>query len=208
MVSEKLALNTEPQSLAAARRAGEAFGREMGLSGRSALRLTLLVEETLGMVRAMVEDFYGQIWFVSRGSVCEIHLQATADLDPGRKYDLLSLSTTGHNAAHKGFMGRLGDFFSNFAYGVGRIMENYGRETMRYGIIHSDATSSPALYEVTPVWSLRTYRRDLENESEEGGLAEEARDELERSIVASLADDVIVGIRDDRLELVIVTNLA
>ena len=54
MVSEKLALNTEPQSLAAARRAGEAFGREMGLSGRSALRLTLLVEETLGMVRAMV----------------------------------------------------------------------------------------------------------------------------------------------------------
>ena len=62
MVSDKFMVNSEADRMAAARYATENFAWQARLDKRDTLRLDLLVEETLGMVKAMVDDFYGRLW--------------------------------------------------------------------------------------------------------------------------------------------------
>ena len=52
-------------------------------------------------------------------------------------------------------------------------------------------------------WSLENYRSSVKKEE-----ASEAWDELEKSVIASVADDVIVGIKGKRASIVIVKNFA
>ncbi len=208
MVSEKLMINSDEARLDAAKRAAEAFGREMALSGRNTLRLTLLAEETLGMVSTLLEDFYGQLWFVAEGQRFELHLQATADMDADKKSELLSVSSTGKNAAAKGFMRMLGEVISGALHGFGQVIDAYGRETSRYGIVHTDTGAGFSTDGLVPIWTLETYREELDRARAKSLEAEEAWDELEKSIVASLADDVVVGVKGDRIEMVIAKDFS
>ena len=201
-VSDKFMVNSDAERMAAARYATENFAWQIKLDRRDMLRLDLLVEETLGMVKTMLDEFYGQIWFTADGKACEIHFEATADMNADRKEDLLSVSSTGKNAAAKGFMAKLGEMISGAMHSMGRTMDAYGQETMQYGIVHVPGVmaGSPDL---TPIWTLQTYRSDLDQARGANGSAEEAWDELEKSIVARLADDIIVGVKGDRIDLVI-----
>jgi len=202
IVSEKFMVNSDAGRVSAAHYATEGFARQVGLDRRDTLRLDLLVEETLGMVRAMLEDYYGQVWFVGDGRRCEIHFEATTDMNAGKKQELLSVSSTGRNAAAKGFMARLGEVISGALRSVGGTMQEYGRETMRYGVVYMPNDISPNTDMMT-IWTLQAYRSDVDQARGEESAADEAWDELEKSIVARLADDVMVGVRGDRIDLVI-----
>ena len=136
MVSDKFMVNSDAGRMAAARYATENFAWQAKLNKRDTLRLDLLVEETLGMVKAMLEDFYGQLWFVVEGGICEIHFEATSDMNSGKKRELLSVSTSGTNAAAKGFMSRIGEMITGALYNVGQTLDAYGQETIRYGVVH------------------------------------------------------------------------
>lgn len=202
ITSDKFMVNSDAGRMAAARYATENFAWQIKLDERATLRLDLLVEETLGMVKAMLEDFYGQIWFAANGRNVEIHFEATADMNADRKEDLLSVSSTGRNAAAKGFMAKLGEMISGAMRDMGRTMNAYGEETMRYGIIHTTGVMA-GNPDMMTFWSLQTYRADLDQARARDGDAEEAWDELEKSIVARLADDIVVGVKGDRIDLVI-----
>ena len=201
-VSDKFMVNSDAGRMAAARYATENFAWQAKLDKRDTLRLDLLVEETLGMARTMLEDFYGQIWFTAEGRACEIHFEATADMNADRKEELLSVSSTGKNASARGFMARLGETISGMLRSAGKSMDAYGQQTMKYGIVHMPDMASASTGMVT-VWSLQSYVSDLNAAPDGDTGAEAAWDELEKSIVAKLADDVIVGVRGDRIDLVI-----
>ena len=200
-VSDKFMVNSDAGRMAAARYATENFAWQAKLDKRDTLRLDLLVEETLGMVKAMLDDFYGQIWFVADGKACEIHFEATSDMNADKKQELLSVSSTGKNTAAKGFMAKLGEVISGALHGMGNTMDTYGQETIKYGIIHTPSVLS-ANSDMMTIWTLQSYRSDLSEAHSDDG-AEEALDELEKSIVAKLADDVLVGVKGDRIDLVI-----
>ena len=202
IVSDRFMVNSEAERMAATRYATENFAAQAQLDRRSALRLDLLVEETLGMVKTMLDDFYGLMWFVADGRTCEIHFEVTADMDADKKDELLSVSSTGRNAAARGFMAKLGEVISTALHSLGRTMDTYGQETIKYGIVHAPATMAPDVDMMT-VWTLQTYRDDLNQDSAGDGVAEAALDELEKSIVARLADDVVVGIKGDHVDLII-----
>ena len=202
MVSDKFMVNSDAARMAAARYATENFAWQIRLNRRDTLRLDLLVEETLGMVKSMVDDFYGQLWFENSGKTCEIHFEATANMDAARKQELLSVSRTGRNAAAKGFMAKLGEVISGAIFNFGQTMDTYGQETMRYGIVHTPGTLMPTM-DVVPIWTLSAYRDNLDQARGSDDAADEAWDELEKSIVARLADDVIVGVKGDRIDLII-----
>ena len=207
MVSEKFMINSDAGRIAAATYVGEAFARDNRLGRRDTLRLQLLTEETLGMIRAMLNEFYGQLWFEGDENRFEIHVEATASMNEDKKHDLMSVSRSGKNVAVKGFMNKLGELISNTLYDFGRVVDAYGTETMRYGIVSPPGIETPMVYNVMPVWSLKTYRENLKTDLNESDQAGQAWDEMEKSIVANLADDVIVGVKGDCIELVIVKNL-
>ena len=51
------------------------------------------------------------------------------------------------------------------------------------------------------MWNLEQYKQQAKAETE-------AWDELEKSVLASVADDVTVGVKGNRAEIVIVKNFA
>ena len=200
--SGKFMVNSDAERMAAARYATEDFARQANLGRHDTLRLDLLVEETLGMAKTMLEEFYGQIWFTADGRDCEIHFEATAEMDADKKEGLLSVSSTGKNAAAKGFMAKLGEVISGALHSAGRSIDIYGQETMKYGVVNMPELMMGNA-EMMTVWSLQTYRVGLNQARATDEEVEEAWDELEKSIVARLADDVVVGVRGDRIDLVI-----
>ena len=203
MVSEKYMINSDAGRVQAAKYVTEDFAWHAKLSKRDTLRLCLLVEESLGMVKAMVDDFFGQMWFDGDSKSCTIHMELVSNMTGDKKEDLLSVSSSGQNAAVKGFMGRMGEFLSRAMHNITKTVDLYGAETMRYGVVAGAGIDTPSMYDMTPVWSLQQYRAGLDDNRVGDAEASEAWDELEKSIVANLADDVVVGIKGDRVELVI-----
>ncbi|MBR1559460.1 MAG: hypothetical protein IJ646_04380 [Clostridia bacterium] len=204
MVSEKFMINSDDGRLRDAKAAAERFAEGAGMKPRNALRFDLLVEESLGMVKTMVDDYFGQMWFAGDDKGCEIHMELMSDMTGDKREELLSVSRSGQNALAKGFMARVGDFLSRSAHSFGKALDVYGAQTMRYGIVGGGGVDTPTVYDVTPMWSLQQYRAGLESDRARDKDASAAWDELEKSIVANLADDVVVGVKGDRAELVIV----
>ena len=56
-------------------------------------------------------------------------------------------------------------------------------------------------------WSLAQYRNSLQSLKGENDEAENAWDELEKSVVASLADDVTVGVKKEQVEMKAIMKL-
>lgn len=174
-----------------------------GLEKKNALRLRLLSEELCGMLSGLVETFSGEFWAENDGNNYQLHVELKADdmtLDLRDK--LVSISTSGKNAAAKGIMGKIravaetmlltafdptlpvptDEFYDyhGFNMSLGYIDPAYLCET---GYAYS--------------WSLYNYKTAVEENRDD------AYAELERSIVAKLADDIIVGVCGKNVEIIV-----
>jgi hypothetical protein len=58
------------------------------------------------------------------------------------------------------------------------------------------------------VWSLCDYREFLDENGGSSKKVEEEKDELEKSIVASIADDVKVGVKGDNITITVIKKIA
>ena len=173
-----------------------------GLEDKKALRLRLLAEELCGMLPGLIENFSGEFWAENDGETYELHVELKADdMNIDLRDELISVSKSGKNAAAKGIMGKIravaetmllaasdptlsvpcGGFYDYHGYnmGVGYIDPAIAVET---GYMYS--------------WSLFNYKTAVEEKEDEYA-------ELERSIVAKLADDIIVGVRGNNVEIVV-----
>ncbi len=173
-----------------------------GLENKKALRLRLLAEELCGMLPGLVENFSGEFWAENDGDSYELHVELKADdMSIELRDELISVSKSGKNAAAKGIMGKIravaetmlltacdpslsvpaGEFYDYNSYnmGLGYIDPTIALET---GYAYS--------------WSLYNYKSAVEEKEDEYA-------ELERSIVAKLADDIIVGVRGKNVEIVV-----
>ena len=57
------------------------------------------------------------------------------------------------------------------------------------------------------MWSMEDYRKALQQNKDSNEGMMHAWDELEKSIVASIADDVIVGVKNNRVQMTIIYKL-
>ena len=189
------------------RDAGQGGGPEEGCPKRDPLRLRLLTEETLGMVRSIVGRFSAAFWLEAEGGECRLHLEATADMDLRKRRELISASSEGRNMAAKGIMGKIRELIEAGLYSMDeslRLQEEYGVGILNYGTLGMmEEDMSQAMYS----WSMQKYRDSVAAARGDSAAANEAWDELEKSIVANVADEVRVGIREDAVELVIIKKM-
>ena len=171
-----------------------------GLSPRDSLHLRLLTEEAMGLMRSITGETDGLFWIEDRDGEYELHLQVQTALSEEERASLLSVSTSGKNESAKGLMGRLRDFFDWSCDGDDAAFAS--------PLLLPDAfehTSSPALdWE----WSMRRYESVLTTQMDRDSSAREAWDELEKSVVKNIADDVRVAIRGGFVEMTILKKLA
>ena len=202
ITTERVKINNTGSGMPEALSMTEKAAGLLHLAAKDSLRARLLAEETLSMVKAVTGQFSADFWIEvnEEDRTFAIHLEAKSELDYPKRQELLSVSTTGKNTAHTGIMDKIRCMIEAGIYGVGesfRLQAEYGTGMFTYGALGvPDDGMSEALYS----WSMQKYRADVEA----GDDDPDSLDELEKSIIANIADDVRVGIRKDSLELVVV----
>ena len=173
------------------------------LEDKQALRLRLLAEELCGMLPGLIENFSGEFFAENDGENYELHVKLTAeDMTLDLRDELISVSKSGKNAAAKGVMGKIRAVVEtmllsasdpSLAIPTGEFYDCHGYN-MGFGYMNSSVA-----YEKGYIcsWSLYSYKAAVK-EKEEDAYAE-----LERSIVAKLADDIIVGVRGKHVEIIV-----
>ncbi len=206
MAENQVYINNEGSGFEEALEMVERFSDVYSLSSREALHLRLLAEETMGMVRAMVGEF--DAFFSMEGGdmpyECRIILDARTKVTSVKRSELLGVTSTGKNEAAKGFMGKIRELFETGMESFEEVNDlnyTYGGGNVSYGMM--GMTDGGAMSQAVYTWSLQKYRDSVSEDMEENEACAEAWDELEKSIVANLADDITVGIRKNSVEMVI-----
>lgn len=160
---------------------------ELGFKERGCLRL--LTEEMFSMCHKLL-GVYSLDFEIKQDStlytlsgITETRVGETA------REQLLSVSSSGKNAANKGVTGILGAVLELFS--IEREPEFYNTTSL-YGMHDLD----PSFRHYT--WTLSSYIAELEANKDENEW-----DGLEKSIIANFADDVSIGVRSRRLEMTI-----
>jgi hypothetical protein len=179
--------------------------RFRALIDRESLRLRLLTEEMLGMLREITGETEARFWVESEGKQFELHLLARPIITGRMREELLSVSSTGRNAAAVGVMGKLRDIFER-AYDVTDVRDvsdYYSRGLM---LTAGPEGIDPMTFSVNAsmvAWSMQKYKTTVAAEKETDEAAMQEWDELEKSIIANLADEVSISIRAREVEMVV-----
>ena len=171
-----------------------------GLSYKNSLRLRLLTEEMMGLMRSVTGETKGLFWIEDEEGVYQLHLQVTTRMTNEKRESLLEVSSTGKNEAAKGFMGRLRDFFDR-----GADEDVFQASPMLMSGMYEHSTSPSLDWE----WKMTQYQLALEEGvRHDDKAAREAWDELEKSVVAHAADEIRISIRGRTAEMILFKKLA
>jgi len=169
------------------------------LPPKQTMHLRLLAEEMMSMMRSITRGMHGEFWIEDEDQVYELHLRVRTIMDSEKREQLLSAASSGKNESARGLMGRLRDFFDR---GADADVNAYTSPLMLGGMYEDSST--PAL---NWDWSLERYVEAYRNDHHVTEEQKEAWDELEKSVVARVADDVRVSIRGGTVEMVIVKKM-
>lgn len=165
------------------------------LSKKESIRLRLLTEETMGMLGAITGPLDADFWIDEEKGEYRLHLATETLMNSRMRSELLSASTSGTNAAAKGVMGKIRDVFEKALEPADSDFSGY-YDTGWY-MTGGDAGG------VNPggrgIWSLNHYKDSVRKDAEK----KPEWDELEKSIVANLADEVSIGIKSGTVEMTV-----
>ena len=203
MIEEKILITSKDEELNDALKKIDEHIDSLKLGKKDALHLRLISEEMLGMMSSLTGRYRAFMWYERSVKEAKVFLTAKTDnMDIDAKKGLLSVSSSGKNESTKGFMGKIGDIIENGLLNFENIMEieqKYGGGYMGYSNIGNMSADSVL------AWSLSQYRNSLNEELK--GENEEEWDELEKSIVASIAKDVIVGVKKTQVDMTVIMDI-
>ncbi len=192
-------VNSNGTGIAESFRQTELVAKAYDLPEKDSLRLRPLAEEMTGMLSAITGDVTASFWLEEKDGRFSLHLSADTKMYLDKREKLIALSSSGKNTAASGFMGKIRCLLDAVATPEAEGLPS----ALDLGMIPMDGTMTGWAMQPMSTWSMTTYKQALEKRKETEGEAKEAWDELERSIVANLADEVKVAVRGDNVELVI-----
>ena len=170
------------------------------LSAKGALQLRLLTEEMMSMMRAITGETEGEFWIEDEDGLFQLHLRVKTRMNSEKRDQLLSASSTGKNESAKGLMGRLKDFFD-------REMDE-DVASMGSPLVLPDMLEGSTMGTLNWEWSMSAYQNQLSTlVKQHNASAAEMWDELEKSVVTHVADDIRVSIRGQQAEMTILKKM-
>ena len=166
------------------------------LTHKQTLQLRLLCEEIDGMLPEIIDRFEGDLWIEFEDGVCKVNVSIQIEsFSIEKKDELIAIAKDKKNAAAVGITGKIRSAVENFFLDEDalRACAAYS-DSYYFGAGHSDYAC---------LWSLEKYRSGIEKK--ENG---EDWDELEKSVIASVADDVVVGVKGKRADIIIIKKFA
>lgn len=147
-----------------------------GLSSEDSLQLCLITEEMLSLFNSVTGSIdNAEFWIEKEETLYTLHLSARQKLGNVERGELIQSSSSGTNAAAKGFLGTLKEMFIQ-AMSVGKDIDKY------YSASSYSSQAADLSDEVitTPRW-----------------------DKFERSVLLSLVDDVKISIKGGVVDLIV-----
>ena len=164
----------------------------VGLDAKKSLRVRLLAEELVGMLKELSGCYEGDFWIEQENLnlelITRIHLVQV--MDKKTKKGFIDVASNKKNAAAKGIAGKLRNMVENMMYPEDAA---YSTNHLGYG---GDGGAM-----LSTGWSLKKYKTAYMDD-------EDKWDEIEKSIIANVADDVIVSVKGSDVEIVIRKNFA
>lgn len=198
MKSDVIHVSNNGVGVSEARSQAERTAAFMALGKKDALHLTLLTEELMGMMLALTGQTEADFWIECQDDVVSLHLKAVTSMNADMRQKLLAASSTGKNVAVKGFMGKLRDIFQ-------RLVEPADDNTLPTAALAQGSSAAGCNTFASLgmcLWSYSQYKASLNK----GIGANKEWDELEKSIVSKLADEVQIGIINEMVEMIIIKS--
>ena len=166
-----------------------------GLSHKQSLQLRLLCEEIDGMLPHIIDDFDGELWIELEDGVCKVNVSMyIPTFNAEKKEELIGIAKDKKNSAVVGIVGKIRDAIENFFLDDDSL-QALALSASPFGL----GTGYSEGVDYAYLWRLEEYRNSVKKEEQT-----EAWDELEKSVIASVADDVIVGVKGRNADIVIV----
>ncbi|MCL2086231.1 MAG: hypothetical protein FWH05_01390 [Oscillospiraceae bacterium] len=163
----------------------EEFGELCGLCNADKAKLRLLAEEMLGLNVRLFDELEFEFSLKNEGNRFTLKLSVNTDVSAEQKSQILSLATDGKNAAHKGILGKISGVFYDMLMISGNVNPSMSQMPITYGGVGN------LMY-----FSMNEYREWLAN-----APTEEQWDGVEKSIIANIATDVKVGVKNNKVEM-------
>jgi hypothetical protein len=159
------------------------------LDDKQTLKTRLIAEEFTGMLKELSTDFNGEFWIecenLAFSFVAQININEVMDLQTKRKF--IEVSSSKKNTT-KGIICKIRDIVENLLYPENAV---YSSSFVAYQLETAVLCNDQ--------WTLKRYK-DAERKNAEPW------DELEKSIIANLVDDVIVSVKGNNVEIVILKD--
>ncbi len=169
-----------------------------GLNKKQALHLRLLAEELVSMLPELLEIGAGDFWIETDGPDFSLHASIRSKSISATDRDaVIALSTSGKNAAGKGVLSKIRLVAANMLVDLAEG-SRLGAEAGIYNF-YDMGSAVESMY--VSSWSLNSYKENATGDTE-------AWDELEKSIIANLADDVVVGVKGKKVDIIIKKHFA
>ncbi len=167
----------------------EKAGAYQNLSEKEINRLRLLSEELVEMMPSLLRFCAGEFWVECEGKKCEIHctVKPVVTLSSEDREKILAVSSDGKNAAAVGIIGKI-------RVAAERFLADYDEASKAMPAANLDNMANTMYLDM---WTLSAYRTEAKKKKDESW------DELEKSIIANIADDVLVGIVAGRVDIIV-----
>lgn len=175
------------------------------LNNKQSMQLRLICEEIDGMLPNIVDSFDGDFWIDFEDGVCRVNVSFCFDeFTSKKKEELVALSASKKNVAATGIVGMIRSALENVfleedSFGGGDV----SLESRRFAAEYYNSMDYYNGTDYACLWSLERYRFNAKAEEKA-----EKWDELEKSVLASVADDVIVGVKGKRADIVVIKKFA
>ena len=195
MKSDVCAITRDESSIASILNEAEKAASYSKLDKKQTMRLRLLAEELVGMLPELLTFSSGEFWIESDNSTFELHTLLNPDeaMNSANREKILSVSKSGKNLAASGIMNKI-KLAAQF------MMIDYNDAVSTTGMEYeffSMGMEDPQIMKSAYAWSLQKYRVKSEEKKDE------AWDELEKSIIANIADDVLVSLNGKSVEIIV-----
>ena len=150
------------------------------------------------MLPYIIDEFEGEFWIEYEEGVCRVKASVKIpELTASKKEDLIEVAKNKQNAAAVGVVGKIRNAIETLFLGEDALLTSFYTSASAFRL----ATGYSEGVDYSYLWSLEQYRSTVEREGD-------AWDELEKSVIAAVADDVIVGVKGKRADIIIVKKFA
>lgn len=186
------------KDLAAILAESERVAEYNGLTHKQALQLRLLCEEIDGMLPNIIDDFSGELWIDFEDGVCKVNVSIKIpEFNLVKKNELIAIAKDKKNAKAVGIVGKIRNAIENFFLDE-EAMGAFSMASGNYYISSGYGISADYSY----LWSLDQYRATVSDKKSDDW------DELEKSVIASVADDVVIGVKGKQADIIILKKFA